>query len=225
MKKSTSLDPIDRYVEEINALLPYPEDKKRFVLEQLKEDVIDAMGSDKRPPSVVFGSPKDVAINLSISQDWGISKAGWLPRTLAFLIDFLILTPILIIFLILPLLYLFPDPITSLDRRLLYIFVNLFVGVPSLIIILIYFAFLEKNFSTTIGKKGFGLIVIHESGIKITWSQAILRNLTKTPLTGLFLILDVLIGMFAEKTRTNKQRVFDLVAGTLVVNSIKNKQG
>jgi hypothetical protein len=70
------LDPIDGYVKEISVLLPYSETRKKPVLEELRRDVQDAMGSQKKPPSVVFGSPVEVAKNLSVAQDWGTKPAG-----------------------------------------------------------------------------------------------------------------------------------------------------
>jgi len=217
MKKTDLLDPIYRYIKEIDVLLPYPDDKKIFVLKQLKTDVQDAMGSDKRPPSVVFGSPKEVAINLSLAQDWGIIKASWKLRIFAFFIDFFILSSLLLIFVIIPIFYLFQDPINTVDKKILFLGLNILVGIPTLIFIISYFTILEKIYSSTIGKKIFGLKVVDETGIRLTWSQALIRNITKVPFTGQFLVFDVLIGIYSEKTRKNKQRVLDLVAGTIVV--------
>jgi uncharacterized RDD family membrane protein YckC len=94
---------------------------------------------------------------------------------------------------------------------------NFLIGIPSLLFILSYFIIFETYYSTTLGKKILGLIVTDESGIRITLSQSFIRNFTKVPFTGQFLLFDVLIGVFSEKTRKNKQRVLDLVAGTKVV--------
>lgn len=220
MNKTTINDTIELYIEEVRGYLPYSDDMVYQALNELKKDVQDAMGSDKRPPSVVFGSPKEVALNLSRAQDWDVQKATWFEKSIAFFIDFLILTPITIFFLVLPLIYFFPDRnalFATVDSRIIFMLVNVILGIPVLILMLIYFTFLEKNFGTTIGKKIMGLLVIDESGIKITWSQAILRNLTKTPLTGQFLIFDVLIGMLSDKTKKKNQRVFDLVSNTIII--------
>ncbi|MFX0065500.1 MAG: RDD family protein [Candidatus Hermodarchaeota archaeon] len=40
---------------------------------------------------------------------------------------------------------------------------------------------LEKVFSTTLGKRLYGLYVYDDSEVRLTWSQAFRRNLTKTP--------------------------------------------
>ena len=101
---------------------------------------------------------------------------------------------------------------------------NLILGIPALLVILSYFTLLEEYFATTVGKKVLGLRVVDESGIRITWSQAILRNLTKTPLTGQFLVFDVLIGMLSEKTKDKKQRIFDLTSDTIVIQEQKQKK-
>jgi uncharacterized RDD family membrane protein YckC len=42
-----------------------------------------------------------------------------------------------------------------------------------------YPTILEKVFSTTLGKRLYGLYVYDESGVRLTWSQAFRRNLTK----------------------------------------------
>ena len=81
-------DPIDGYILAVSNLLPYPELVKGPVLEDLKKDVQDAMSDEKRPPTVVFGSPVDVAKNVSLAQNWGIKSATWPMRLFASLIDF-----------------------------------------------------------------------------------------------------------------------------------------
>ena len=223
MKRNESIHAIDRYIKEINKLLPYSEDKKIPILEELKKDVQDAMGSDKRPPSVVFGSPHEVARNLSISQDWGTKKAAWLRRALAFIIDFALLSTLLFTFVIYPLILTLEKPVELPERIVFFAIMNIFIGIPAFFILLSYFTVLEKIYSTTIGKKILGLIVIDETGIKITWTQGLTRNITKIPFISQFLIFDVIIGIFSEKTRKKNLRVLDLVAGTQVVQENKIK--
>ncbi|MFX1548544.1 MAG: RDD family protein [Promethearchaeota archaeon] len=76
---------------------------------------------------------------------------------------------------------------------------------------------LERVFSRTIGKKLLGLMVVDTSGIRITWTQAIIRNLSK-----IFDLLpfDVVLGMILEKqnpNKTQKQKGLDILAETIVV--------
>jgi uncharacterized RDD family membrane protein YckC len=204
MAKQQALNPIDSYIKEINALLPYPEKRKTPVLEELRRDVQDAMGTDKRPPSVVFGSINEVAKNLSIAQDWGTRPAGWGVRFLAYIIDFLALMGVFTTFFILQLI-LVDFQIDEIRWHTMEIpFGFLFIGIPIVGFILSYHLL--------------GLKVVDESGINITWTQSLIRNFTKVPFLFSFLPFDILFGILSEKTRGRKQRVLDFVAGTKVVH-------
>ncbi len=220
MSKQQILDPIDGYMKEVAFLLPYPEKRKAPVLEELKRDVQDAMGTEKRPPSVVFGSPVVVAKNLSAAQDWGTKPAGWGARALAFLIDFMLLIGFFLIFMISWILlsdFQF-DEIAFYDIHIPFWF--MFIGLPLYGLILGYFIFFEGIYSTTLGKRLLGLMVVDESGIKITWIQTLTRNITKVPFLSTFLPFDILLGILSEKTKGRKQRVLDFVAGTNVVKKV-----
>ncbi len=218
MSKQQALDPINSYIREVSAFLPYPEALKIPVLEELKKDVQDAMGTEKRPPSVVFGFPTDVAKNLSIAQNWGTRSASWGTRFIAFIIDIASLLAVFAVFFVFQLILVgfHIDEINWYEMRIPFGF--LFAGIPMVIFILIYFIIAEKTFSTTLGKKLFGLIVVDESGINISWTQSLIRNTTKVPILASFLPFDFLFGILSEKTRGRKQRVLDFVAGTKVVH-------
>lgn len=229
MAKQQALNPIDSYIKEISALLPYPEKDKTPVLEELRRDVQDAMGTDKRPPSVVFGSVHEVAKNLSIAQDWGTRPAGWGVRFLAYIIDLLTLITVFLAFFFLQLI-LVGFQIDEIKWHTMEIpFGFLFVGIPIVGFILGYFIIFEKTYSTTLGKLLLGLKVVDESGINITWTQSLIRNFTKVPFFFLisFLPFDILFGIMSEKTRGRNQRVLDFVAGTNVIQKIwiVSKQG
>lgn len=221
MAKKQITDPIDSYIKEISNLIPYSENLKKPVLEELRRDVQDALGSDKRPPSVVFGSVHEVAKNLSVAQDWGAKPAKWGLRTLAFLIDNILISGLFFIVGIISLILAdFPIENIRFYRYLdipFNFFFFFFIGIPILIFILGYFIFFEKIYATTLGKRLLGLMVVDETGISISWTQAVLRNFTKVPFIGGFLPFDVIIGIFSEKTRDKKQRVLDFVAGTIVI--------
>ncbi|MHA1969356.1 MAG: RDD family protein [Candidatus Hodarchaeales archaeon] len=220
MAKQHILDPIDGYIKEVSALLPYPDNKKAPVLEELRRDVQDAMGEEKRPPSVVFGSPLEVAKNLSVAQDWGTKPAGWGIRTIALFIDFTALMVVIVIFGFINLIL---SDFQVEDIKLYemhFPFEFMFVGIPIIGFILGYFIFFEKSYSSTLGKKLLGLTVVDESGIKITWIQSFIRNFTKVPFLTSFLPFDFLLGVLSEKTKGRKLRVLDFVAGTKVVQKI-----
>ena len=96
-------------------------------------------------------------------------------------------------------------------------FASLFAGIPLISFMLIYFIVSEQSASTTLGKRLLNLKVVDESGIKITWTQSFIRNVTKVPFLTTFLGFDVLFGIISEKTRGRKQRSLDFVAGTIVI--------
>lgn len=217
MVEKQALDPIDGYIKEIGAFLPYPEKRKIPVLEELRKDVQDAMGSEKRPPSVVFGSPIEVAKNLSTAQDWGTKPAGWGTRFIAYIIDIASLMAVFAVFFLFQLI-LVDFQIDEIKWHTMRIpFGFLFFGIPMVGFILGYFIVLEKTYSKTIGKRLLGLIVVDESGINITWTQSLIRNFTKVPFLASFLPFDILFGILSEKTRGRKQRVLDFVAGTKII--------
>lgn len=217
MSKQQALNPIDGYLREVSALLPYPETLKTPVLKELKKDVQDAMETEKRPPSVVFGSPTEVAKNLSIAQNWGTRSAGWRTRFIAYIIDIASLMAVFAAFFLFQLI-LADFQIDEIKWHTMRIpFGFLFVGIPMVGFVLGYFIIVEKTYSTTLGKRLLGLIVVDESGINISWTQSLIRNFTKVPILTSFLPFDFLFGLISEKTRGRKQRVLDFVAGTKVI--------
>ncbi len=211
------------YIKSISKLLPYSESQKAPVLLELQEDVRIAMeSSDKRPPSVVFGVPTEVARNISISYDWGTTPARWTIRVLASIIDFSIIIGLFVFFgftrIILSDFQL--DALKWHDLNIPFGF--FFISIPIFGFILVYFIVCEYVYSTTIGKKILGLLVVDESGIKITWTQSFIRNITKVPFLTSFLLFDFFLGILSEKTRGRQQRVLDFIAGTIVVKQSKN---
>lgn len=216
MNKAKGFNQIDMYIQKVNRLLPYPKSKKNSTLESLEQDITEALKDTRNPnPTEVFGEPNTVAKNLSLNKDWGTSPAGFGIRTIAYLIDFFLsliacfITIVPTVFTIGPLIVYETNPIIFFLE-----FFILLLGLASgIIIFFCYPILLEGLFSTTIGKKLFGMIVVDVSGIRITWKQAIIRNLPKTQAE--FLFFDVLIGKYIQKT--NNQRALDQVAETFVV--------
>lgn len=232
---------IDKYIEQIDRLLPYPKDKKEGILEEFRIDAKLAIkDSDNSDPHTVFGSPRDVAKNLSQGFDWGTQRASWKTRTLAFIIDvmikvvFIIITAVGLLGILWILfkekifvwfdsidwfyqngLHIGPD-LALTEWIILFILFLFFFG-SIILIVASYEVLLERVFSKTIGKKLLGLMVVDKSGIRITWTQAVIRNLSK-----IFdlLLLDVVLGMILEKQdpeKTQKQRGMDILAETIVV--------
>lgn len=84
-----------------------------------------------------------------------------------------------------------------------------------------YAIFLEGLWSgQTVGKKIFGLRVIQESGVRVGWVQAFLRNFAR-PVDRLPLFY--LVGGVAALFTESQQRLGDLLAGTVVVRERRLK--
>jgi len=74
----------------------------------------------------------------------------------------------------------------------------------------VYLVLAEWQFGETVGKRLCGLRVVRESGARIGFGQAIVRQL---PLWLEFFCIDVLFALFTDK----KQRAFELLSKTRVV--------
>ncbi|MHA2225678.1 MAG: RDD family protein [Candidatus Hodarchaeales archaeon] len=252
MSKNESVNSIELYVNKIDRLLPYSKLKKTSVLEGLRKDVTDAMrDSNEEDPSLVFGFPRDVAKNLSQSQDWVTERASWRIRALAWFLDNIIKGFFVVVYFIggiffsislfMPVEVLlneiqkaiaainwftFGDAYTiglskylTPSQGIILLSLFFFILMTTILFNFGYHIVLEYYFSATIAKKLLKLSVVDESGIKITWQQAIIRNVTKTMIDG-FLLFDLILGMVLEKQdpeKTQKQRGMDILAETIVV--------
>ncbi|MHA2232259.1 MAG: RDD family protein [Candidatus Hodarchaeales archaeon] len=100
------------------------------------------------------------------------------------------------------------NPISML---LHYAILSLIIAL-NVVLVVGYFAILEAHYGGTIGKRLLRLRVVSETGIRITWQQAMTRNLSK--FASQFLFLDLFVGWFQK---TDRQRALDLVSKTLVI--------
>jgi uncharacterized RDD family membrane protein YckC len=225
MSYNTDSITLSNYIGEVSKLLPYSHSEKQPVLDDLREDLQEALNSDPSQDLYrTFGLPREVAKNLSKSHDWKTRPAGWLVRTLAFLIDFTILL-VLVFTSIITGLVTMSDAI-NFDQLELFEFiilmsVLLIIGISPVIIMFLYFVILEKYWATTVGKWIFGLRTVDISGIKPSWKQVIIRNFTK--FQGEFLPFDIIIGMVMEKdkgTPGRYQRATDILADTMVIKKL-----
>lgn len=78
-----------------------------------------------------------------------------------------------------------------------------------------YFFYMEGRFSTTFGKRVFGLRVVNRAGEPITWGQAFVRNVGRFVDLWLFGIVGLLFAGFSRY----RQRIGDRMARTYVVDS------
>ncbi|MFX1282585.1 MAG: RDD family protein [Promethearchaeota archaeon] len=209
------LPSIDSYIQKIDYWLLYPKTKKKIVLDRLKAEIIEAIqDTEKKDPVEAFGNPYQVAKDVSLGQDWDIERSSYSDRIVAFMIDtFIQIIGILMGVFIWMRAVLSPNYFAT-GHIVTFALVTLFFFLIPYVLILDvgYFIIFEKITSKTPGKALLGLTVCDVSGVRITWSQAIIRNLTKVEST--ILLFEVIIGI-AQKT--DFQRPLDVLANTIVI--------
>ncbi len=235
---SSENDLVELYIQKVDYWLPQPKEMVKQLLENLKEEVIESI-QDKgnADPVVTYGDPYEVAKGLSLSQDWGLTPASWFIRFLAFIVDILLIVSVCLAYLLFGLVVILGINVQQaltiseiseafeILRGDLEIASFLFLGLillfyvfGAVIIYSAYFVFLEKSYSATIGKKIMGLQVVDISGVRLTWKQSFIRNLTKLPGIIEFLPFDIILGMLKmEKGQGGNQRGTELLADTIVV--------
>jgi uncharacterized RDD family membrane protein YckC len=229
---------IELYIKEVSSLLPYPQSKKKMVLDELRIDVQAAMkDSGGELPSLVFDDPREVAKNICQAQNWHRNRASWSRRFFAWLIDIFIEISGLIIYLGIGFLFLilfiypFDDLMQefsnwesgivdlSIQGIILIVFITI-LTITTVILFVGYNAVLEYYFSATIGKKLLKITVVDQTGVRITGKQAIIRNFSKLFISEEILPLDVILGMILERLdpeKTRNQRGLDILAETIVI--------
>jgi uncharacterized RDD family membrane protein YckC len=178
-------------------------------------------------PRISYGEPRIVARNIASLKVGELETAGWVKRFFAFTIDML-LSVLAAFMLVGPFFFIFPDlkeqienmgngSLGSIDD--IMVLVGLIFFILYMITIFAFFAtyiiWVEKIYSTSIGKNLFGFRVIDETGIKITWKQSFIRNISK--IQGEFLPLDVIIGLLMEKEEMKTRRATEIASETRVV--------
>lgn len=126
-------------------------------------------------------------------------------RVLAYVIDFFVVSAFM--WIVSYLLSVFINPYGSFQIYMYFPYV-----VP--VLILVYFIVLEKAKGATIGKALMYLRVISRNGRRISWIQAVIRNLTK--IFWFPIIFDWAIGKLLSN-----DRVFGVFTKTIVVNEIE----
>jgi uncharacterized RDD family membrane protein YckC len=172
-----------------------------------EEDVRKALSDE--------GTPQEIAAVYMKSYAGGLKRAGFWWRSVAYIIDMIILSIIIAILA-------FPFILISVwgqsvDQASwivgLVILVNLAIGLIILGVLFCYTVVFEGRWGRTPGKYILGLKVLKADGMPIGYKEALLRNIPK--FFGNFIIIDALIMViFFGK---EKQRAFDKVADTIVV--------
>ncbi|MFX1512450.1 MAG: RDD family protein [Promethearchaeota archaeon] len=206
---------INSYIDEVGYWLLLSNEQKKESLDYLRNDIEEAI-QDSGSSNLVseFGHPYEVAKNLSKSQNRVKKCANYKVRSFAFLIDYCLIV-ILVLIGLLPWLYVVGYPYEQGEVSFFYFLFTLFIYlIPYTILCTLgYWVLFEKITSSTPGKSLFGLIVCDESGVRLTWTQALIRNLTKSQFE--FILLEIFISYFLLR---KCQRLLDTVAKTTVIH-------
>jgi uncharacterized RDD family membrane protein YckC len=201
--------------------------KERGDTKVTQTDVIRVMAAE--------GTPDQVAACYMKSYAGSLHRAGILSRTLAYIIDLLIIGAgiFLLGVAVILLLIAIGAPFTSTSTGTNYhfdmqtndsvtgwmvaviILIMLVFFVTAFGYILCYNILLEGYFGRTVGKYFLGLKVLKTDGTKIGYREAILRNIPKY--VGNFIFIDALLMLLFFNRE--KQRAFDKVADTIVVHT------
>lgn len=167
--------------------------------------------------------PGEIASMYMASYTESLVKAGIIPRSIAFIIDYGISSTLAVI-LTTPFILLGsylgggppngpPGPMISLLGQQYF---NLLIA-SNLAVVFIYFIISEGFYGYTPGKWLMDLKVLRSDGRKIGYKEAMVRDITK--LFILAIIADTLMMFVYGKDR---QRLFDKIAGTIVIHRNKN---
>lgn len=127
-------------------------------------------------------------------------------RVIAYIADFFVVSAIM--WIVSYLMYLIINPYETYKVYSYFIYV-----VPFLVFF--YFVILEKFKGSTVGKALMYIQVRSKNGAKISWAQAIVRNLTK--LFWIPILFDLVLGFIF----TREDRLFNSITKTIVVDERK----
>lgn len=207
---------IENYINEVRKYIPeILLDENQ--LQDLRLDLQEA-GKDGTSPVDSMGNSKDTARNIISEKVNDFQSATWFHRIAAFSIDGALIG--IIILLSTVFFYWYADLDWTNEPQepeltIPQIIVVSIICILLLIFIVTYFIWAEKEFNTTLGKRLLGLYTISKDGLKLTWSQSLIRNLTK--IQGEFLPFDVLIGWYLKKDPNYTQKVTDYITECIVI--------
>jgi uncharacterized RDD family membrane protein YckC len=222
---------LDNKVAKIMKRLDVPENLKTDIARELISDYTGSSmrSAELRGAAVVERSDVDAAIRTSddpedlasmymASYVNSLKKAGIVSRSIAFVIDF-ILVNVCAIIVSLPFILLGEFLIPSGDIPL-HLFLRFYyvIIIAQLTVIFVYFAIFEGYYGYTPGKRLLGLKVLKTDGRKAGYGEAMLRSIPK--LFILAILADALLMVMLY--RHDRQRLFDKVAGTMVIHRNKS---
>jgi uncharacterized RDD family membrane protein YckC len=176
-----------------------------------KQDVESAFESSE--------SPDEIASMYMASYVNSLHKAGIISRTIAFAID-MILINIFAVTAALPFIILrfVLDPPTS-EVRMIPAFLQFFYifVIANMTIVFAYFVVSEGFFGYTPGKWLLGIKVLRADGKKASYPETMIRSIPKLFIVAI--IADALLMLILY--RKDRQRLFDRIAGTIVISRNK----
>lgn len=194
---------LDEYVEDVMERLPPCAATRDDVARDLRAHLQESVAEHGDPEEAVrrMGPAADAA--RSYARAWRLVPAELRDRLGAFLLDVALGADLLLVALLLW------GPGASTEATAFVAFAG-----ASGLLSLLYFPVLEERFGQTLGKWIFGVCAVRTGGLRLGFGRALVRRL---PLFFEFFWLDALVAPFTEK----RQRAFDLVADTMVVEGRK----
>jgi uncharacterized RDD family membrane protein YckC len=197
----------ERYVHEVIRALPHEPRLRRQIEMEVRSHIAERVERGESVESAIRKLGDPVQLAESYLAAIPLVSATFLARTAAKMIDVaLFLIPILPMVLLARLTFT-GDGDSAIPVLLV---VCLVLVVPGFCL---YTAIAERQFSQTVGKHLLGLRVVRESGGRIGFGQALVRQL---PVFLEVFLIDALFALFTDRS----QRAFELVSKTRVVRAV-----
>ena len=205
---------LDRYIAAVLSRIPRGVAERARIASDVRTHILERVEAGQPLAEALeqMGAPEEVA--RAYLEEIGLPLARLSRRLGAFLIDLLlgmlVVGPALAVWFGVVLVPLWEMEVESFPVWWMLPSLFIVTGVSTLVLSVLYFPALEALYGQTLGKRLLGICVTTESREQIGWGAAIVRRLQ------LFLEIFWIDAVFALFTR-NRQRAFDLLAKTVVV--------
>lgn len=226
---------IENRINKILKEIDIPESDKSEIKKELLSNYIDASiihaqtrgatsvtKEDTAPVLETSESPEEIASMYMASYVNSLQRAGLITRSIAYIIDTAITSIFTVIAaspFILVRYLLGPETNTKMGIQPLFVQFFYLLVIANLIIIFLYFAICEGFYGYTPGKWLLGLKVLRTDGKRTSFRESMLRSIPK--LFIIAILADALL--MTTLYRKEKQRLFDKIAGTIVIHKNKPK--
>ena len=202
------------YIQQVTEKLP-TRSLREQVATELRGMIADRVERGQSVEEAIRQLGDPAALAESYVASVPLVKAPYLRRIAAKLLDVLVVFAILAVpaFAMLVTFYVAPSHMEGDPLTRPWIFWPLiYTALVGVIGASLYTVISEAMTGQTLGKRVFGLRVVKEAGTRISWGQAILRQL---PIALQISMVDALFALFTEK----RQRAFELITRTRVVRA------